>query len=172
MTSGAPATERTSWAGVRTPAHELEDGVDYVPTRPQILFGHHWASITGLSPMLGPAVAVIWGWLPAMLWVVLGAILIGCVHDFGALVVSARAKGMSIGKVTEGIIGKRAKTLFHLIIFFGIALAMGVFVLVIATLFTAATQALEVKLTDYLAYVEVPYQGEQVRRKAGKTAGA
>jgi carbon starvation protein len=119
----------------RTPAFALQDGVDYVPTRRLILFGHHWASITGLSPMLGPAVAVIWGWLPAMLWVVLGAIFVGCVHDFGALVVSMRARGMSIGKVTEGIIGSRAKTLFHLIIFFGISLAMGVFVFVIAELF-------------------------------------
>lgn len=122
-----------------TPAHDLEDGIDYVPTRPVILFGHHWASITGLSPMLGPAVAVIWGWLPAMLWVVLGAVFVGCVHDFGALVVSMRARGMSIGKVTEGIIGSRAKTLFHLIIFFGIALAMGVFVYVIAVLFSISS---------------------------------
>jgi carbon starvation protein len=86
--------------------------------------------------MLGPAVAVIWGWLPAMLWVVFGALLVGCVHDFGSLVVSMRAKGMSIGKVTEGIVGPRAKTLFHLIIFFGIALAMGVFVYVIAVMFS------------------------------------
>ncbi|MFQ5525953.1 MAG: carbon starvation protein A [Thermoanaerobaculia bacterium] len=123
-----------------TPAHTLEDGVDYVPTRPVILFGHHWASITGLSPMLGPAVAVIWGWLPAMLWVVLGAVFVGCVHDFSALVVSMRARGMSIGKVAEGIIGPRAKTLFHLIIFFGIALAMGVFVYVIAVLFSISAQ--------------------------------
>ncbi|MGB5817331.1 MAG: carbon starvation protein A [Thermoanaerobaculia bacterium] len=119
-----------------TPAHELRDEVDYVPTNRYVLFGHHWASITGLSPMLGPAVAVIWGWLPAMLWVVLGALFVGCVHDFGSLVVSMRAKGMSIGKVTEGIVGPRAKTLFHLIIFFGIALAMGVFVYVIAVMFS------------------------------------
>ena len=119
-----------------TPSHELRDDVDYVPTNRFVLFGHHWASITGLSPMLGPAVAVIWGWLPAMLWVLLGALFVGCVHDFSSLVVSMRAKGMSIGKVTEGIIGKRAKTLFHLIIFFGIALAMGVFVYVIAVMFS------------------------------------
>lgn len=117
------------------PAHAQRDEVDYVPTRRLVLFGHHYASITGLSPMLGPAVAVIWGWVPALLWVVLGALFIGCVHDFGALVVSLRARGMSIAKVTEGVIGHRAKTLFHLIIFFGIALAMGVFVYVIATLF-------------------------------------
>ena len=118
-----------------TPAHALEDGVDYVPAHRFVLFGHHYASITGLSPMLGPAIAVIWGWLPAMLWVVLGALLIGCVHDFGALVVSARAKGRSIGVVAEGLIGKRAKSLLHAIIFFGISLAMGVFAFIIATLF-------------------------------------
>ena len=119
-----------------TPAHSLRDDVDYVPSPRLVLFGHHYASITGLAPMLGPAVAVIWGWIPAMLWVVLGALLVGCVHDFGALVVSMRARGMSIGKVTEGIIGHRAKTLFLLLIFFGISLAMGVFVFVISTLFT------------------------------------
>ena len=120
----------------RTPAHVLRDDVDYVPTRRIVLFGHHFASITGLAPMLGPAVAVIWGWLPATLWVVLGAIFVGCVHDFSALVVSMRARGMSIGKVAEGIIGPRAKTLFHLIIFFGISLAMGVFVFIIARMFS------------------------------------
>ncbi|MEO0459805.1 MAG: carbon starvation protein A [Myxococcota bacterium] len=119
----------------RTPAHTLNDGVDYVPAKKLVVFGHHFASITGLAPMLGPAVAVIWGWLPAMVWVVGGAILVGCVHDFAALVVSLRARGMSIGKVAEGVIGSRAKTLFHLVIFFGVALAMGVFVYVIATLF-------------------------------------
>ena len=120
----------------RTPAHALEDGVDFVPTNRFVLFGHHWASITGLAPMLGPAVAVIWGWGPAMLWVVLGAVLVGCVHDFSALVVSMRARGVSIGKVAEGVIGPRAKLLFLLIIFFGIALAMGVFTIYISQLFS------------------------------------
>ena len=102
----------------KTPAHTLRDDIDYIPTRRPVLFGHHYASI------------------PAMTWVVLGALLVGCVHDFGTLVVSMRARGMSIGKVTEGIIGHRAKTLFLLLIFFGISLAMGVFVFVISTLFT------------------------------------
>ncbi len=120
-----------------TPAHDHRDGMDYVPTNRFVLFGHHWASITGLAPMLGPAVAVIWGWGPAMLWVVLGAVLVGCVHDFSALVVSVRARGQSVGKVAEGIIGPRAKLLFLLIIFFGIALAMGVFTLAIAGLFSS-----------------------------------
>jgi carbon starvation protein len=118
-----------------TPAHTLRDDVDYLPTRPTVLFGHHFASITGLAPMLGPAVAVVWGWLPAMLWVVFGAILVGCVHDFSALILSVRHKGLSIGSIAEDLLGRRAKTLFHGIIFFGVALAMGVFVIAIAGLF-------------------------------------
>ena len=107
-----------------TPAHALRDDLDYVPANRYVLFGHQYASITGLSPMLGPAIAVIWGWLPAMVWIVLGAIFVGAVHDFGALAVSIRARGQSIGKVTESLIGPRAKTLFHLVIFFLIALAI------------------------------------------------
>jgi carbon starvation protein len=122
-------------ADTPTPAHVLEDGVDYVPSHRFVLFGHHYASITGLSPMLGPAIAVIWGWLPAMIWVVCGALLVGCVHDFGALVVSVRAKGKSIGVVAEGLMGRRAKSLLHAIIFFGVSLAMGVFVFIIGELF-------------------------------------
>ncbi len=118
-----------------TPAVERNDGVDFVPTPPPILFGHHYASITGLAPMLGPAIAVIWGWAPALIWIVCGAIFIGCVHDFSALVLSVRAKGVSVGTVAKGVLGDRARILFLLIIFFGIALAMGVFVFVISKLF-------------------------------------
>ncbi len=121
-----------------TPAHQLNDGVDYVPCNRYVLFGHHYASIAGLSPMLGPAIAVIWGWVPAMLWVVFGTLLIGAVHDFSALVISMKARGMSVGKVAEDIIGSRAKSLFHILIFFLIALAMGVFVNVAATLLSTA----------------------------------
>ncbi len=119
-----------------TPAHARRDGIDFVPTRPLVLFGHHYASIAGLAPMLGPAVAVFWGWLPAMLWVVLGAIFVGCVHDFSALVLSVRHRGESIGALCRDILGPRAKGLFLALIFFGVALAMGVFVEVISTLFT------------------------------------
>lgn len=119
-----------------TPAHAQEDGIDFVPTRPIVLFGHHYASIAGLAPMLGPAVAVFWGWLPAFLWVVLGAVFIGCVHDFSALVLSARHRGESIGTLCEDILGGKAKGLFLALIFFGVSLAMGVFVYVISLLFT------------------------------------
>lgn len=117
-----------------TPAHAMRDGYDYVPSKKYILFGHHFASIAGLSPMLGPAIAVMWGWAPAMLWVVFGTLFIGAVHDFSALVISVRAKGKSIGNIAESIIGRRAKSLFHAIIFFLIALAMGVFVQIVAQL--------------------------------------
>jgi hypothetical protein len=119
-----------------TPAHDMNDGVDYVPTTRAVLFGHHYASIAGLAPMLGPAIAVIWGWLPGMLWVVFGTLFIGAVHDFGALVVSMRNRGLSIGKVAEDLIGHRAKFLFLLIILFLICLVMGVFVRTVAGLFT------------------------------------
>ena len=119
---------------VKTPAVVFRDGVDYVPTKVPVLCGHHYASITGLAPMLGPAIAVIWGWVPAMIWVVLGSILIGCVHDFSALVLSIRARGLSVGTIAEDILGRRAKWLFLLIIFFGVGLAMGVFVFVLAKL--------------------------------------
>ena len=120
-----------------TPAHEFEDGHDYVPTRKAVLFGHHYASIAGLAPMLGPAIAVIWGWVPAMIWVVLGTLFVGAVHDFSALCISIRAKGKSIGRIAEDIIGRRAKYLFHALIVFLIGLAMGVFVQVVAQLFSS-----------------------------------
>lgn len=119
-----------------TPAHTLRDDIDYVPTKPPVLFGHHFASITGLAPMLGPAVAVIWGWLPAVTWVVFGALFVGCVHDFSAMVLSVRKRGMSVGEVAGDVISPTARSLFHFIIFFGVALAMGVFVYVISRLFS------------------------------------
>jgi len=115
----------------------MRDNVDYVPTNKYILFGHHFASIAGLAPMLGPAIAVIWGWLPAMCWVVLGTLLVGAVHDFSALVLSIRHKGQSVGTIAHEVISPRTRLLFLLLIFFLVALAMGVFVLVISGLFAA-----------------------------------
>ncbi|HID74440.1 MAG TPA: hypothetical protein EYP56_00395, partial [Planctomycetaceae bacterium] len=119
----------------RTPAHAFRDGIDYVPTRVPVLFGHHFASIAGLGPILGPALAVIWGWVPAVLWVVLGCIFIGAVHDMGALIVSLRLQGRTIGDVCQVLMGRRARLLALLIIFFLLALAMGAFVNVISGLF-------------------------------------
>ncbi len=118
-----------------TPAHSKKDGVDFVPTKTPVLFGHHFASIAGLGPILGPALAVIWGWLPAVLWVVVGSIFIGAVHDLGAVTVSLRYKGRSIGDVCRELIGPRARLLFLIIIFFAMSLAMGAFVNAISCLF-------------------------------------
>jgi len=120
----------------KTPAHEFEDGIDFVPTRPVILFGHHFASIAGLGPILGPAIAVIWGWLPAVLWIFFGSIFIGAIHDLSALFISMRNRGRSIGDVTRGLVGRRAHILFLVLIFFTLSLCMGTFVRVIASLFS------------------------------------
>lgn len=119
----------------KTPAHTLSDGVDFVPTKVPVLFGHHFASIAGLGPILGPALAVVWGWLPAVLWVVIGCIFMGAVHDLGSITVSMRFKGRSIGDVCRELIGPRARLLFLIIIFFAMSLAMGAFVNAISGLF-------------------------------------
>lgn len=117
------------------PSKEFCDNVDFVPTKKPVLFGHHFASIAGAAPILGPAIAIIWGWLPALLWVVLGAIFMGAVHDYGSLVISVRHKGLSIGSITEKIIGKKSKLLFLTIIFLLIFIVIAVFAFVIANLF-------------------------------------
>jgi carbon starvation protein len=124
-------------ANAVTPAHSRRDGLDFVPTNRYVLLGHHYASVAGLAPMLGPAIAVIWGWVPALLWVVLGALLVGAVHDFSALVLSVRHQGQSVGRIASEVITPRAKLLFLLIIFFLVALAMGVFVYVVGSLFAS-----------------------------------
>ncbi len=126
---------RTSDSDETTPAVEINDGVDYVPTKKHVLFGHHFSSIAGAAPILGPAIAIIWGWVPALVWVVLGSIFMGAVHDYGALVISARNKGKSIGQITESIIGKRSKMLFLIVIFLLVFIVIAVFAYIIATLF-------------------------------------
>jgi len=120
-----------------TPAHAFQDGIDFVPTNRHVLFGHHFTSVAGAAPIVGPAIAVIWGWLPAFLWVVLGTVFAGAVHDFGALWISVRHKGNSIGTLAEQIVGGRARILFLLIIFFLLLLVNAVFAVVIANLFIA-----------------------------------
>ncbi len=121
-----------------TPAHVQEDGVDFVPSKRGVLFGHHFATIAGLGPILGPAIAVIWGWLPALLWVIFGSIFMGAVHDLTALYISLRNEGRSIGDITGQILGPRGRTLLLFLIFFLLALAMGAFAHVIAILFSAS----------------------------------
>lgn len=118
-----------------TPAHTLKDGVDYVPTNRYILWGHHFTSIAGAAPIVGPAIAVYWGWLPAMLWVVLGTIFAAGIHDFGVMVLSVRNKGQSIGIIADKIVGRRAKILFLFIILILVLMVNAVFAWVISNLF-------------------------------------
>lgn len=119
-----------------TPSHALADGKDFVATKPAVLFGHHFTSIAGTGPIVGPAIAVFWGWLPALLWVVFGSILIGAVHDFGSLVVSMRHQGHSIGDISGLLISRRTRLLFLTILFFTLTIIIAVFGLVIATIFS------------------------------------
>ena len=117
------------------PSVELNDGRDYVPTRREVVFGHHFTSIAGTGPIVGPAIAVFWGWLPALLWVLVGSIFIGAVHDFGALVVSMRSRGQTIGEVAGRMINPRARYLFLGILFIVLVVVIGIFGLVIAVIF-------------------------------------
>jgi len=118
-----------------TPAHELRDGVDFVPTHKHVLLGHHFTSVAGAAPIVGPAIAVYWGWLPALTWVILGTIFAAGVHDFGSIVVSARNRGQNIGTLSGKVVSARASTLFLLIIFFLLTLVNAVFGVVMAILF-------------------------------------
>ncbi|KEZ75921.1 carbon starvation CstA family protein [Salinisphaera hydrothermalis] len=121
----------------KTPSHEFSDGVDFVPTNKHILLGHHFTAVAGAAPIVGPAIAVYWGWLPAIAWVILGTIFGAGVHDFGAIVTSARNRGQNIGTLSGKVISARASTLFLLIIFFLLTLVNAVFGVVMAILFQA-----------------------------------
>ena len=118
----------------RTPAHEYEDGVDFVPTNRYVLWGHHFTSVAGAAPIVGPAIAVIWGWLPAFLWVVFGTIFFAGVHDSGALWASVRNRAKSVGSLTGEVVGRRARTVFMIVIFLVLLMVNAVFGVVIAKL--------------------------------------
>ncbi len=124
------------------PSREFEDGIDFVPTRVSVLWGHHFTSIAGAAPIVGPALAVIWGWVPAIIWVVVGTIAMGAVHDFSALVISLRNQGRSIGDITGDVIGPRARTFFSLIIVVLVWIVLAVFAYIIGTLFVAYPAAI------------------------------
>jgi len=123
-----------------TPAEKHNDGVDYVPTNKFILAGHHFTSIAGTGPIVGPVLGVIWGWVPALLWVVFGSIFAGAVHDFGALVLSMRHDGRSIGDITGSVVNPRTRSLFFLIIFFCLWIVIAIFAILMANLFVQYPQ--------------------------------
>jgi len=124
-----------------TPAHEFNDGVDFVPTNKYVLWGHHFTSVAGAAPIVGPAIAVYWGWVPAVLWVTIGTIFFAGVHDFGAIWASARNKGKSIGALSEEVIGKRTRALFMIVIFLVLLMVNAVFGVIIAGLFVGTPGA-------------------------------
>ncbi len=129
-----------------------------MPTRKEIIFGHHFTSIAGLGPIVGPAIAIIWGWIPAVLWILFGSIFMGAIHDYGSLMVSLRNKGKSIGEITSNLINPRTRTLFFLIIFFELWIVIAIFAMIMGILFDMYPQSvfpvwMEIPIAMVLGYL-------------------
>lgn len=122
---------------LETPAHTMEDGVDYVPAKAPVLMGHHFSSIAGAGPITGPIGAAMFGWLPVTLWVLIGGIFFGGVHDFGALFASIRHRGKSIGEIISLNMSKRAKQLFIIFSYLTLILVVAAFAAIVASTFGA-----------------------------------
>ena len=122
---------------LETPAHTMEDGVDYVPAKAPVLMGHHFSSIAGAGPITGPIGAAMFGWLPVALWVLIGGIFFGGVHDFGALFASIRHRGKSIGEIISLNMSKRAKQLFIIFSYLTLILVVAAFAAIVASTFGA-----------------------------------
>jgi len=120
-----------------TPAHEMEDGVDYVPAKAPVLMGHHFSSIAGAGPITGPIGAAMFGWVPVVLWILVGGIFFGGVHDFGALFASIRHKGQSIGEIISTNMGKKSKMLFTTFAYLTLLLVVAAFASIVASTFGA-----------------------------------
>ena len=119
------------------PSSSFEDGIDYIPTKKHILFGHHFTSIAGAAPIIGPCVAAYWGWLPALLWILIGTVFMGAAHDFGALVTSVKEKGRSIADIASSTISNRARIMFLIFVILLVWLVLAVFAMAIADLFVS-----------------------------------
>ncbi len=155
-------------ADARTPSVEFEDGRDYVPTRKEIIFGHHFTSIAGTGPIVGPAIAIIWGWVPALIWVFVGSIVMGAVHDFGALIISMRNQGKSISEYTAKYVNPRTKYLFFLIVFLELWIVIAIFGLVIAVIFSMYPESV------LAVWIEVPIAvalGYMIYKKGANVTG-
>ncbi|UNC91374.1 carbon starvation CstA family protein [Candidatus Contubernalis alkaliaceticus] len=134
----------------KTPAFKYEDGFEFVPTRTDVVAGHHFTSIAGAAPIVGPVVAAIWGWLPGLLWIIIGTIFFGAVHDLGALATSLRHEGRGIADFLQDLLGKRAMQLMYILIFFLLILVSAVFVHITAVMAQAFPAAV------YSIWVEIP----------------
>ena len=125
----------------KTPAHAMRDDIDYVPTNRFVLWGHHFTAVAGAAPIIGPGIAVIWGWLPAFLWVVLGTLFFAGVHDFGAIWASVRNQARSVGSLTGDVVSHRARTLFMIVIFLLLLMVNAVFAVAISNEFQSTPEA-------------------------------
>ena len=146
-----------------TPAHQVNDGVDYVPTNKFVLWGAHFTSVAGAAPIVGPAIAVYWGWVPAVLWVTLGSVFFAGVHDMGALWASSRHGAKSIGALSESVIGKRTRSLFMIVIFLLLLMVNAVFGTIIAG------EMVDIPTSVFPAWAAIPVAvaiGFLIRKKA------
>ena len=124
-----------------TPAHELEDGVDYVPAPPYVVLGHHFSSIAGAGPINGPIQAAVFGWVPVLLWVLIGGIFFGAMHDFGSLFASIRHKGQTLATVVAENIDDTAKKLFCIFAYLTLLLVVAAFASIVANTFVVSAKA-------------------------------
>ncbi len=131
---------------IKTPAHTKYDGVDYVPAKSPVLLGHHFASIAGAGPIVGPIQAAIFGWVPVTLWVIIGSIFFGGVQDFGSLFASIRHDGKSIGEIIEANMGKKGKKLFALFAWLTLVLVVAAFTNIVADNFVSTPEAASASL--------------------------
>lgn len=144
------------------PSHTQEDGIDYVPTHPSVLFGHHFASIAGAGPIVGPVVAAIYGWLPALLWIILGCVFIGAMHDFSAMFLSVRNQGRSIAYAIEKELGYLGRQVFLFFCLAALILVVAVFTLNVADGFLANPA---VATSSILFILMAPFFGVATNRK-------
>ena len=145
-----------------TPAHRFNDGIDYVPTNKFVLWGAHFTAVAGAAPIVGPAIAVYWGWVPALLWVTLGSIFFAGVHDMGALWASTRHEAKSIGALSESVVGKRTRALFMVVIFLLLLMVNAVFGTIIAS------EMVDIPTSVFPAWAAIPVAiaiGVLIRRK-------
>ena len=139
---------------ITTPSHAMQDGVDYYPTKKHILFGHHFTSIAGAAPIIGPCVAAYWGWLPALLWILIGTVFMGAVHDLGALVLSVKERGRSIADIASSVINKRVRLMFLIFVLLLVWLVLAVFAMAIADLFVSVpTSVIPINIQIIIALV-------------------
>ncbi len=149
----------------KTPCHTMGDGIDYVPAKWPVLLGHHFASIAGAAPIIGPITAAVFGWIPVFLWIVFGNVFMGAVHDFTSLVASVRHRGRSIGEVIEEYIGVHGKLLFLIFAWFTLVLVVAAFVILVAKTFVSTP---EVSTASLLFILLAVFFGLSVYRMKAK----